>query len=608
MLILMGAHCLFTWHKLRTCKNTRHIKDKIGKINNATLYTLFILSWLLISTVMPVTLLTGTIFSEVTRSYIKKQQVYLAHEINERTEALHNYYRDNITSAYGDSLFRERNKAGLYFRGVDNTTLKPWHDANPGSRAKHKAGVLEFTGSAFDRIMNETDQITTDPLTGCRVPDTTFAGSALIFDKLEYTADNEKTTTESIFVTNNPFYDIFAMYHDGRWKILPILFWLITGLMFLVTGYLVKHLLKLLFFPPDSAGEHQVIVQDLKELAKSPVSAIVISNHESYLDILPQSSWRCIDLEKDISSEDQSSMGQLALINFELRMESIEVFRKNYNTLAQIAEESTVMLWLTKRPELLIDTCMDTWSRQKNAEEAVLLAYEFTRFVAGMPVIYPSASPSKGKDHVYCETLTNILAAEKKFNPAIQAYAMLLERSQPHASCSSEHPGKKRHKNAQSCMCGEDLILKIQELSFSYYDFTWKSLSEDEQFLLLDLAEDSLLNLKNKQTITLLLRRGILQRNERIEFVSLSFKNFILTEVDKSTFEKKQKQLLAEGNWHKFRVPLLLAASSIAILLFLTQQDFLSNMNTILVALGAMTGVYMRLSGLFSSKPGAGSS
>jgi hypothetical protein len=150
------------------------------------------------------------------------------------------------------------------------------------------------------------------------------------------------------------------------------------------------------------------------------------------------------------------------------------------------------------------------------------------------------------------------------------------------------------------CLADEFLVLKIQELSIPFYEQKWASLSEDEQFILLDLAQDTLLNLKNKKPITLLFKKGILCRNEQIDFVSQSFKNYILTDIDKASFEKIQKKIEQEGTWHRFSVPLILIATSLAVFLFITQQNFLSNLNTMLVSAGALLGVYAKISGMFS--------
>ena len=77
-----------------------------------------------------------------------------------------------------------------------------------------------------------------------------------------------------------------------------------------------------------------------------------------------------------------------------------------------------------------------------------------------------------------------------------------------------------------------------------------------------------------------------------------------MTSVDISGFEGTQKKLSYESNWHRLKVPLILIATSILVLLVITQQNFLSNINTILVSVAAIIGVYLKISGFFSpSKP-----
>jgi hypothetical protein len=53
------------------------------------------------------------------------------------------------------------------------------------------------------------------------------------------------------------------------------------------------------------------------------------------------------------------------------------------------------------------------------------------------------------------------------------------------------------------------------------------------------------------------------------------------------------------GNWSRLRIPLILVAASIAVFLFVTQQNFLSNLNTILISIITIAGTFLRFSGMF---------
>src|SRR5204862_431339 len=50
----------------------------------------------------------------------------------------------------------------------------------------------------------------------------------------------------------------------------------------------------------------------------------------------------------------------------------------------------------------------------------------------------------------------------------------------------------------------DELVLQEQSVSHNFYTEIWESLSRDEKFILYDLAEDGLVNIKNRFAVNLL--------------------------------------------------------------------------------------------------------
>lgn len=90
--------------------------------------------------------------------------------------------------------------------------------------------------------------------------------------------------------------------------------------------------------------------------------------------------------------------------------------------------------------------------------------------------------------------------------------------------------------------------------------------------------------------------------NDYFRIMNRSFKNYILTNAN--PLDLKEMDRLAKQNdaWQSFRIPLIIFASGIIIFLIATQQNFLSNLSTMLVSFGAIAGVFMKVSGIFSFK------
>ncbi len=563
-------------------------------------YTWFVLSWLTTGIILPAILLTSTLFADETTSYLQRQQQYLAHQLNDRTEYLHKIYRDNIASRTGDSLFTLRNGHGHYFGAIDGTTLEPCNQECGEQNRYRQQRVLSVSRSLFDRIMNEADPIATDPLIEAQYPDTTASGVSLLFKRLKYDKANLKGDESAILTTQNPWSSVFDPWHKGKLNEFALLFWFYILLLLTALGFLVNYLVRLLFFSYDSSASRPELFAELMDLTESEQDAIFISFHLPLTGLQTQQGWQCVDLEKSPPAGDNGYPRQIIMFNFETGIGSIDRFQERCKLLDSLMPGHQLILWLDKTPEQLIERYLDDWTRQDPARSGLLVS-RFAKTVSGMRHVYPSVKWDSLPDEGLCEKVLSLLGTEREFNPGIVAFYSKIKTEiklccdADTASCLERHSHDKR-----PCNGFEGLVLKMEKLSFSYYDHVWDSLSGDEQFLLLDLAQDTLLNLKDRKTIAQLLGKGILRHQGRIEFVSPSFKNYILTEVDQSSFEKMQKKIELEGTWNRFKVPVILIGTSLGVFLFITQQDFLSNMNTILISAGTLVGVYLKFSGLFS--------
>ncbi len=612
LVLFMVAHCTLTYRVLTF--RIWHGYDKHFKKmpQDVPYYTIFVMSWLLTIVIMPVVLTTSAFFSAETTNFLQRQQQFLAHQINERTETIHQFYKENLTSGKseafsgsGDSLFRARNSKGLYFMNIDRTQFQQNISPHTVNHVRGNQPVLKAARSWFDRVMNESEPISTDPMIGSLFPATGDTCVSLIFDRLDYNDQGKKTETKSMITTRNQWSGFFNPFRALPGSVYAFLFWVLIVAMLVLIGFLVNRLVRKLFFSCESECVPVPLFQELDTIAKARVNAIIISYHDPEIEELGNREWECIDMAEVSISADTPVDERRVLYNLEPGIESLLNFRNRIQFLEKQLKKRPVILWMDKTPERLVATYKDGWDKQKEHGESATQISQFNRLIFGIPFIYPEIQQPETEGPWLCEKLSAILEAEKRFNPEVQRYHLLIKGKIKR--CCENTTSNVHDIKGMEPICSavaEDLILKIQELSTSFYDYVWGSLSEDEQFLLLDLAQDTLLNLKNKKTITLLFKKGILHRKERIEIVSPSFKNYILTEIDKTSFETMQKKIDEEGTWHRFKVPLILIATSLMVFLFVTQQNFLSGLNTILVSAGALVGVYLRFSGLFSKSKG----
>lgn len=169
------------------------------------------------------------------------------------------------------------------------------------------------------------------------------------------------------------------------------------------------------------------------------------------------------------------------------------------------------------------------------------------------------------------------------------------------------HKAAKNWINFQEQHTDEDRILNEQSLFQVYYFSVWHSLEDREKYLLYDLAQDGLANYRNMDIINDLIQKGILTyKNLRLDLFSASFKNFILTNIDRTESLHIELEAKRNGNWANLRLPLLMIIMALFVFLLLTQQDKVNSIfgwiATSLASLPILMRVLAGVTGIFGSK------
>ena len=144
----------------------------------------------------------------------------------------------------------------------------------------------------------------------------------------------------------------------------------------------------------------------------------------------------------------------------------------------------------------------------------------------------------------------------------------------------------------------ENIIFNNTQTYTSQYDAIWKSLSQEEQYVLYDFALDKYTNYKLSHVLMSLIRKGILTvQDSRIslDFFSLSFRNFVLTKKDSQEILDYQKKWSAPGTWESMKIPILSIVGAAAIFLILTQGEFTQKVSGILTSIAALLPLIFKL-------------
>lgn len=149
----------------------------------------------------------------------------------------------------------------------------------------------------------------------------------------------------------------------------------------------------------------------------------------------------------------------------------------------------------------------------------------------------------------------------------------------------------------------EAVIIEIEQQAHLYYQALWNHCSEEEQYLIYDLAQDGLINTHNRSGINNLVRMGIIHRgSDNLELMNHSFRNFVLTAVNEQEALMMELKIKREGTWNRIRVPITMILLAFGIFIFYFQADWFDQSLGLLTALAAIipafNAVFERLSAL----------
>jgi len=151
----------------------------------------------------------------------------------------------------------------------------------------------------------------------------------------------------------------------------------------------------------------------------------------------------------------------------------------------------------------------------------------------------------------------------------------------------------------------DELAYKLQFTSHYFYLYMWQSLTKEEKFLLYDLAEDNLVNSVDSYNLSMLIGKGIVYRDKEgtLKIFNKGFRNFILTAIGISEAMKIKDRIRDNGNWGKWKAPLIIILVAILIFLMVSQEDTYTKLLAYVGALGAAIPIFLRLLSFLDKTP-----
>jgi len=148
----------------------------------------------------------------------------------------------------------------------------------------------------------------------------------------------------------------------------------------------------------------------------------------------------------------------------------------------------------------------------------------------------------------------------------------------------------------------EEAILRIGSMAEVHYHAIWNSLSNEEKFLLYDLAKDRFVNLRNRKVINQLLSKGLIRYRDSLQIMNKSFNNFITVAVGYDEEMKMQQELSRKGTWSTVQLVLVFSLVGIVSFLALAQQDLMPSFNLWIGAVSGLVAMLVNFSGLMKTQ------
>lgn len=584
LIIASIAHILFgktsrNWLSIMGLDRMKNLKLTL----NST-YLPLIAMWLFLGVVLPIHFFFAIGYNQESTIKIKHRQIEYSKAIKDREFRL----KQDFANVHLDStsLFELRHASQ-----IDLVTL-------PQDRVIYK-NLLVDSETLCASDFSSSDLRFQSHYNRLRA---SYSKHAMLTNDLVYDSSNPKNTWnycsssihfQSLSETGNTF-EIESVVHPFHLPTINlsgsgIAFWslvLLTIVFLLVVIRFVMH--RLFAFSPIGSEYEPHILNKVDLATESFERVFCISLPYSGLDdkLVERDDWQIFDLREKLQVEDfeaeieaviSSNPKLLIVKRFEFLIEDAEANAKKLNLLEQIISKTQIRLTVVST--VATSQLFDQYTAEDNAVVA-----RWSRILSGFKNVYwpiekatvlPIPKSTASQDVIKAQILVNQECRHSTYLQSLIAQIYIDVESWP------------------SPVNSDDVILHVQSLSTNYYHSLWASCSDREKLLIYDLAEDGFVNEKNAQTIEGLLGTGILVvERGKLRLLNRSFKNFVLTVVERDTALKAEMESANKGSWNSFRGPLMVILVALAAFILISQQGSFNNIVSFIASLSAalMTG------------------
>ncbi len=141
-----------------------------------------------------------------------------------------------------------------------------------------------------------------------------------------------------------------------------------------------------------------------------------------------------------------------------------------------------------------------------------------------------------------------------------------------------------------------EMCERIYQSASNYYLKLWTSCTKLEKSVLFDIAEDSIVNMHKNGVVSELIDKGFIRMGPYLKLFNHSFTYFVLHQKEEVTAINEDLRKYGSG-WSQYSIPLKIIAVAIVVFLVITKQSVLSDLNSVMISVGAILTFALRFMG-----------
>jgi len=626
-------------------------KIKIRSRNcNVTFYVFFLMALLLTFSVGPsIKFFEASVNHEIIRS-VKHDQLQLAMQRESRNKQLRNYYKlledGHELNQKVEKIFERRMEQGVYLNFAGTSfripDTKPFKGTSKNVGVEKSEDMINFFRPVYDRISIETKYLESDNLKNGDQKWVTHNDTIIFY----YASINEKYANQkpvhcsivTKFILPSIFNPLLEESSTGSISIFQkynLLFLLLLLIIYLTIYFLIlfgtRKLLGVSILEMHTPYNFGDFLCDRIESGHSvlAIGSPFINLHEFIDEKLKANkfvtSWMdlsVIDSIPQVNNDRKENEVQI-IENFAFdyfTQPTFDLHLKIINEKIRIKEKIVIISFYS--PYVIQDYLEEKAKsnedpKSKDKSDPVTESWEkllmaFNTILANTNILFASEryneslpkhecySKSECKrileDYTgeYGENLRCLICKELSASTYMQRYSVEMMKFY-NMLVKSEVPAE---------IMKDRIISRIMDLGRLYYDNILSTCTPLERFVLSDMAQDMIVNSKNRKVVVLLIHRGLFVINGcTITFMNESFRKHLLMRYNAEERALLKAKLGDNGaNWQGYKLFLVLIMVGLLSFLFIANRSILDNLNKLFIVIGGGTVLITNLTGFLTRK------